>query len=571
MRCFLTLLQKEWRDARAITLASAILAPLALVAAEHWFLREQYAEFAAVVLVPGLIGLFAAVIASDVIAADVSTRRSHSMAALPTSARTLWLSKVVALVALTLLFGAWVHLFEILHYGFAQSWDRASAFTAGIPAGLTNLVIAVPIVAAVLLFSTLLERGFACVCGGVVLIVGIAASAFLVDWHALEFVPTETEARWVGVLLAAVFLGGSAMAFIRGPVHVASLLRRSVLAFALPLAVLVPTTVATAAVLVERRSVEPGDPDVTLKLIETSDDGEHLILNAWRRRRDAQHRTWVLHVPTGRITQLPHTNLTLDQRIRWTDEGHLRMWQHERPSRFSRKLEPTLHRTIDLATGQVVRTRSYDQVVADEGNNPFAYDTGWGRIERRPEKQIIQWHGHDLDVEVQQRVPVQLSRKPGFAVHTQSAARGAATQVVLHDLRAGTSKVVVERAGTCNTYFSPKGEYLRVLSSSRCVIVRVRDGNVAWDGARSGCFPHWGGGSVDRFALLFGSDVPTRVLDLETGQERELAENPNSYGAPWDLVHARASGEIVQIHSDGSIRLHESDGDERTLYSPRKE
>ncbi len=102
---YLTLIRKEWRDTRALTIASALLVPIALLAMNEGFLdwRGDIGAW----FIPLAVALYLVVIASDLVAADVSSGRAQSYAALPVRASTLWASKLAFLALAAVGFASW--------------------------------------------------------------------------------------------------------------------------------------------------------------------------------------------------------------------------------------------------------------------------------------------------------------------------------------------------------------------------------------------------------------------------------------------------------------------------------
>jgi hypothetical protein len=77
-----TLMHREWREVRGVTLGAAIAAVIASVAVDGWFLHGKDGALTAVWVVPALLALYLAILASDLVAGDVATDRIRAMALL---------------------------------------------------------------------------------------------------------------------------------------------------------------------------------------------------------------------------------------------------------------------------------------------------------------------------------------------------------------------------------------------------------------------------------------------------------------------------------------------------------
>ena len=78
-----TLIWREWRDARALIAASLLIVPIASWAVHHVFFTYTESTMIAEIIVPALLALFGATLASDLVAGDVAAGRMKTMALLP--------------------------------------------------------------------------------------------------------------------------------------------------------------------------------------------------------------------------------------------------------------------------------------------------------------------------------------------------------------------------------------------------------------------------------------------------------------------------------------------------------
>ncbi len=560
MRGFLSFLRKEWRDARTIAIVCALLAPIALIVTHASVSEFDAPRVAAQIVVPALITLFALVIAADLVAADAASGRAGTYAALPTRPGTSGLAKLAYLGTVVVAFGAWTYAAALLVHLAGKNPGHAWTFIEFVPRSLWVLCFASPLVTAVLLASTLAQRGFTAVCGGCVIVAAFVAVAVAVDWTALEFMPSKGHALVAGLVVGCTLLGGAAVAYVRGPAHAAPLLRRAVLAFAVPVAVLLPTGAATAAVLHDRAQVEVGDPRVTVYPLRWSPDGRHLLLIAARADNPhAIHRVWSLDVRSGAIAPLPVKGMELSSGFAWTDAG----------ARFVEsgwfKNPDALVHEFDLATGETVRTRSVEQLESSgksvfERDDHFASETVEGGLrwtDRRAGGSLFV--PDDLTVISTQSMVGRLllrSNRNGGDLYVGSFDDGTITYVT---------------PGHGSVYLSPGGRYAVATRPDGRMIIDLEHVRVAHrvQPPYGTAFP---GGGSPYHVVAYHRDQPTLLIDLRDGTRTPLAPDPNRLGAPWDLVKVRHDGDYALVAPGGRLLLFDAGtGEHRVLYGPRNE
>ena len=145
MRIFKTLLRREARDARAITIALALIAPLAIAAVEELAAHYTYGHLTARYAVPCAVALYAAILASDLVSAEVSTRRMNALAALPVGLDRVWKAKVTFLILATVSFAGWMYGTTATLYATRAAPDLSWAFFDNTNAALLGSLAALPL------------------------------------------------------------------------------------------------------------------------------------------------------------------------------------------------------------------------------------------------------------------------------------------------------------------------------------------------------------------------------------------------------------------------------------------
>lgn len=333
MRGIVSLLWKEWRDVRAVVLACMAIVPFALWALHAWVSHHALAEVACSFVLPGVVGLFTAVLASDLVASDVATRRIEMAGLLPVRLGRVFMAKVTLLTVAAFAFATWVGSWAILVPALTAPAAVLEDTAVHLPDAWL-LGAWVPLLAACVLFaSTFLSRGMTAFVGGGLPVVAFRAYLLHEDRMVAGKVLLGGELTRLGeivllVLLTVILLGGAWAAFVRGQVHLAGGFRRFRCgALAVLLGLLGSGGAATAAVRA-RMDIRPGEPDVIVWNLSASPDGRYAIVYA----RDATShldgepsRTldrlapnvrfraqgrWILDLESGDLTDLRH--LTVD-------------------------------------------------------------------------------------------------------------------------------------------------------------------------------------------------------------------------------------------------------------------
>jgi hypothetical protein len=554
LKPILSLLRKEWRDTRALTIVSALLVPIALVSMNEGFL-DWRGDVGAWFVVATTV-LYVVVIAADLIAADVSSGRAQSYAALPVSAFTLWASKLAYLTLVGAMFFGWSFAITAGMYATIAPPDAGVMLWTELNGSgwpMPWLWLGAAAVGIVVFWSTILERGMAVIGAAVVTSAALGGLVPLVAWYDRELLPTDDALIATAVALPIVFLAGSLVGFVRGPHHASTLLRRLAMAACVPLVVLVPAGAVSAAVLLERLVVEPGDPDVRVAAGHASPDGRYLTLLASKTHDNARVRTWILDLEDGDLVVLPQRGLRADWEEPWNEDGSYVAWTtHDRRQELRREYDPE--------TGGIRRTRSFDQVHAGR-THPYSR---WAQIRRDGGEVVVTMEGSEHEVRSRWDRYPRCARLPGFVLVND------ADGVRLHDLNTGAIRVLRTSDRRLSAWFSPHGEYVQIWAHGKQEIHATRTGESMPlpDGLTVG----WtGGGASDHYAWRFSQNDPTVLVDLRTGWTCEMSPGPVSPSG-WDGVRVLGRDRVLRIRRSGKVDVYDASGRKlRTVFDPHKE
>ncbi len=552
----LALLRREAREIRALTIAMALIAPVALVAYEEFLGHYSYGHYTARFGVPGLVALFAAIVASDLVAAEVATRRIDALVALPVTLRRIWCTKVALLLTATLSFAGWVWGAAALLYSLRTTGANAHAFFGNATDLVFGCSAALPLGLSVLFFSTLLPRGFAAALGGAITMGAATAGPASVDWKAWEIDAGDAITIAVPVALAALLAVGSFLAFTRGPIHAGGTLRKSLLAFAIPLGLLVPGTAVAWAAVHAHVALEPGDPDVEIDDLLVSPGGDHVALTV-RKAGQKRHRAWIVSLTSGATRVLADGPAVVTA---WSDETTCVM------------IQGTLVRWVDATTTRAVRARSQAQVIAETGGDPAAgavhaesqwwttrvqtFDRGTGiwttTIESPRGRYVLEGAG-----------PTDLSSRAGHVVFTPEPG------VLVHrNLFTGQDVLRLSSPGGISGRASPDGRYIHTFEQAdRVTTYRVRDAENGEDVTPSvqrrdnaGASIYQPGRNVSGWIYVYGDD-DAHLRCLATGARLQLSHRqwpaPRCAELPDGRLLIARNGGLDVVETDGTVsRTH---------------
>ncbi len=327
MRRFLTLIRKEWRETRALTAGAAMAVLVLSVAANEIWLGYSAAALTAAFVIPGLVALYLVAIASDLVAAEVASRRVETFALLPARPLLLWFAKFAFLVGAGIAFLAWVGVVQLAIHARVGGLDAGWEILAYADLTIAHMGVVLGLACTVFFFSTLLDRGISAVLAGV-LTFGAGVYAFLsTDWAAMEIWVRSWHLGVAGVVVALAFSAASVFAYTTGRIHQTGRLRRTTLGLAGAVLFLLLPAAVGSQVLAARGSLEPGQPDVEIRWIDVSPDGLHIALGACN-GKETLHGVWFIRIDDGWVLRsLPDSDLgSWPQSFpkEWRDHAHVR-------------------------------------------------------------------------------------------------------------------------------------------------------------------------------------------------------------------------------------------------------
>ena len=376
MRRFLTLVHKEWRDVRTLTWVSMALV-VALAVAVRWWMDDSIrtyeevgrhvARHTAAALVPFVVGIFGALIASDRVGGEVSSKRMDGLALLPVGPSRLWLAKTWMVLAATALFAVWSITVQTAVLAIGDGSEHAVLFLDDVQ---QNLWVAAPVagsVLCVLFASSLGLSGIAALLvGGMLAGIVVGAATFV---PALLYGGSDGPRNWrgfidaggtgsvpcLGLIVPSVL--ASWAIFAGGRVHLARWLRSGAIGAGVFAALL---TAPTAVVAREITTLVPGKGAARVLVADASSDGRYVAMLIGNRAAAGV----VIHdMTTGALREVPGAFLTFVagwNEPNWQPDGTLRCELHSTtPSEAIR---------VDPATGRILerRARTAGETVREE-------------------------------------------------------------------------------------------------------------------------------------------------------------------------------------------------------------
>ena len=587
MSIFLHLVRRELRDARWFV-RGGLAAVAVLIVAGYWYVN-RIREGMAFDVDGDLVRLWIAAaavlgggaVAAEAFAGDATSRRVEGAALLPTGLGTVFAAKSAATLLATLLFGGWAAACAPIAASLLAPAETAVGATSALVDGAAIVVAAPYVVGAIVLFAVLLEHGLGSIVAGIAAaagsIVGVAAFARWDDWGIST--PMLRQGAPVAVLVCAVVLWAcAALAFTRGPIHLARRVRRAAIGLGGALAVLVPAGWATAAALASRAELSPGDSAVRISQVLASPDGKHALFVVGNARVPRDCHMWSVRLDDGTIVPLPGRRRTFD---RWTADGTVRLWEESGTgSALSRRFD-----VINLDTGRIVSSRSADQIESE------AWTEEWARFQRTQTGYLVEWPERGIKQRIESAWHIAAAPLPGrfvvwlkgkrekvvdLATGVEREPKGrffigaeqwvdggrllryrSGTHVRLLDVETGEDRELAAFEGEWGPFST--GPYA-VLHRQRLQseIVDLRDGRTVagpW-AKRSVSFVQ----GSDHVAIAFNGTEPTTLIDCVTGRESALEPNPNGYGYPTNSVHGLPDGNFLILRPAGGLDVIDVEG-----------
>ncbi len=361
MRAFLTLIDKEWRNARVLVIGTAVLAVAAVWVIQGVFGEWRHPELTGRIVVPAVVALFAAVVCSDLAADERTSRRAGTFALLPVPGAAHWAAKVLFALSAIAAFTVWIAATAVLLHGFMGVPDGALAVAEEMfEIAPRTVLISLAIAGCSFFWSMLLPRGLSAALAGIVLACGAAYGGSKADFLLFGFEPfTRTDAFLAAAVLGVALALGVLLVFARGAAHASSLARRARLVSSslVAFAALASVTFATAAYA--RTSLSPGDPETRILSIAASPDGSRVALTVSRAGQE-QRRVWIVDTATSDVLELPgRTNdvwgFAEDGSVNVAELALRQRYYYEGSRWFDYHSRVVAYRRIDATTGRTVR------------------------------------------------------------------------------------------------------------------------------------------------------------------------------------------------------------------------
>lgn len=373
-----SLMTKEWRDARPLALACALLAPVLAIAVEALFLKFDDPTLTARAVLPAAVGLFAALLASDLVAGDVASRRIETLAALPASPLRAWTAKVAFLAAATAAFAAWMLIAELGLFAVVSGAGASGAVLAALPQALPLLVVTLPFAACALLFSTILDRGLAALLAAAAAVGGFHFGLVrLLSDRELGGAITPAMVAAFEVAIAVACLAGSAAAYRFGELHLPSKARRAAIGLGACAALLATPATAGAMALRRHLSLGPDNPDVRIVAMML-DPAETRVALGVEKPGSTRGAVWVLDLESGAVRSVEEGSSGLP-RDPWLPDGDL-------SDGSTQVLVPE-----GVASCELSRDGARAIVREAAGRRPRVVDAATGRIVLEPRDERVQW------------------------------------------------------------------------------------------------------------------------------------------------------------------------------------
>jgi len=366
----LGLLRKEWRENRLLIFGLLAAAPaLSGLVKSLGLGREGLGDLSfATYGIPSMLGLYLVAVSADLIANDSGAERHGFVAALPVRAGTVWSAKALFLFGSTALYLGYLVLTETAIVAIVTG--SVSTISESPARRYAVLLWVLPLGGAATLFwSTLIDRGLTAAFAALFTLAGIGVFILLYDVKRFRLVHgTENTVVLAALVLTAGFLAGSYLAFAFGRIHLGCRVRRTVLAMAALLLIVVPTA-ADAAIRLERwMMITPGDPGLVTRKLATEPAGDWVFSLVYRDSVGplgadggfyGPHALFATHGTDGRVRNLTRYGHPLSASRENDAPGRVRLYRREMVPGES--VQITLITDYDLETGEPVTTRPWNR------------------------------------------------------------------------------------------------------------------------------------------------------------------------------------------------------------------
>ena len=547
MRGFLTLLGKEWRDARALAIAMSVLAAGVPALLRFALAGTTYTDKIEPMLVPVLVGLFGCAIASDLVATEVATRDIDALALLPVALAHVWAAKVTFLLAAVAVLFVWTVECLVLGAALVDGPAAALALVDELPKLLLPSLLVLPALAGTLFATSVIDRSFPAFVAGILLAAGLGAAL-----AGLQSLIGQKPDWTIVAAVCACLVGASWIAFAKGGAH-RSRLRRVAFGVGGLLVLLVPPPAAYGAWWRwSYMALEPGDPEAMIYTMCVSPDERWLAMEVGKRDRSRALRVWTLEIASGRVHEVTDPIAVLRPPV-WADDARL--------------VVETMggRRAIDPATGD-------DRGVVED-QQPALW--AWARRKGKVDASLFEYEISSRDPRFDKITVTSASDPllPGAAPGVAYLRRGKG-QVVRRDLSTGEERTIVDAGSVPQwLWMSPRGRYMTLQVDGQYVVLDARDGRrVAGPGPKP---RHWIGSGSDRYMFDSEEIAPRRwrmyLLDLERDTRIDVGEWPEQW--PQYPHVCELSGErLLLLRNGNDIDLMDTSGRVlRRVYETRRE
>jgi hypothetical protein len=559
-----TFLWREFRNHGILLAGAAAAAPPALAALHllHW----DFGSAAPVVM----LALFAATLASDLIATEIATGRAQALALLPVSPGFIWRAKLLFLGITTAAFSLYLFACDRL---LDALLGRASADQHIVASTLADagMALALAWCAGGVSFFTasLVPHSFGALFAGVFLASGVLWFDMellrRLDWHGVTATPALL-ALWL-VFEGALFYAASAVLFCWGRMRYGTRLRPIGTGLAAVAFVGVALSGTGASAAVSAAMSIPAEPKEILGM-SPSPDGKWIALvsdgQAWGRPRS--HYAWILDVDTGALRPVRDTHVWIGGNC-WNPDGTVTALR-DTPPRVAGEQPKTECLRIDPATGEILNVGNPSR--AGDGES----QRSWGRVAAANPRSVpgtgrnvwdvtVDWPARGVSQEYASKLPFVagaagaiLLPRPGRFLGCDETGR-----LLAYDLEWGGAAVWSEDPVDVLA-LSPDGTRLLTRRTCKCGRANfdVRDpssgARLAWGFGEGAVWIDWVPGRADvRLLVLRGPAGRVALHDPDTGATHTFDARPSI-----ELIVALGEKHLAILRADGALDMTDLDG-----------
>ncbi|MBK7644889.1 MAG: hypothetical protein IPJ19_17915 [Planctomycetes bacterium] len=483
-----SLLYKEWRDQRALTLGALALLAMLLAAAKllagkrfDALLREDY-------VYPVCLGIFAVALATETITRDASNGVERTLLRLPATRMLAWFAKLAFALLACLGCGLFLIAVERVLRLFEQG--NVSLHSTRLQSGHLTLIACAA--SACLAAACVVKRSLPAVITG---IAALASAPLLALW-----MPVTRATVWLDLcfnswrpaelasLATFALLVGGLLAFCVRRRDPFGLRRAAGAVFGVGI-VLVPAFAASARESAWALDIVPFSPRAEIWRAEPSPDGRYVAVQAeqtWTPREDwlplsgkdsgtrcrVRHEVWLLDRETGRWSEIDDRDRRLADSPVWDAGGRL----------------ATISMPGTFGDGEWLFEHIDPRTLAIQASHPADLSEAlghWCEKTQDGDDWVLRWRSRHIDLQLSKDAIVAISPEVGIVFHEQDGS------LVRHELATGgITKLAVlgGRKVFRSLMVSPDGSLLYLPNERKFVdacdghMVRQLDSSSAWMG-----------------------------------------------------------------------------------------